>query len=56
MVPPDMANPMGVRYITGETPMPVVRPPCTTSQLACQRRAQTWKESVPMFSGVQMLS
>ena len=32
-----MANDNGVRYITGETAMPVVSPPSTTSADACQR-------------------
>ena len=40
-VPPVMANAIGVRYITGDTDMPVVTPPSTTSQLACQRRRQS---------------
>ena len=35
------ANATGVRYITGETAMPVYRPSETTSRLAAQRWAQS---------------
>ena len=36
-VPPLMANATGVRYMTGDTAMPVVSPAGTASRVAAQR-------------------
>jgi hypothetical protein len=44
-VPPLMAKATGVRYMTGDTPMPVVKPSGTTARLAAQRCAHSWNES-----------
>jgi hypothetical protein len=44
-VPPLIAKATGVRYMTGDTPIPVLRPSGATSRLAAQRCAQSWKES-----------
>ena len=41
IVPPLIANATGVRYMTGETAMPVYRPSETTSRLAAQRWAHS---------------
>jgi len=38
-VPPLSANAVGVRHMTGETAMPVVKPSGTTSRVASQRCA-----------------
>ena len=55
-VPPAMAKAMGVRYITGETEIPVPRPSGTTLRLDSHRSPHNWNESWPDPSGVQILA